>query len=150
MESTRYGSSWDGQCWIDRETLRWCGAKLGEIWASWSSQGLLFSGASDSVGVCGEGALARLKLYTTLEQKVLSDPETSISPKGRKIGFPRSSLSVCQPPPGEYNSQYLQKTYSPGTWFASWICIKGFLGQEFCCVKGVGVVHVAVNHVFLY
>lgn len=113
MESTRYGSSWDGQCWIDRETLRWCGAKLGEIWASWSSEGLLFSGASDSVGVCGEGVLARLKLYTTLEQNVLSDPETSISPKGRKIGFPRSSLSVCQPPPGECNSQYLQKTYSP-------------------------------------
>lgn len=87
MESTRHGTSWDGQCWIDRATLRWCDAKLGEIWASWSSQGLLFSGSSDSVGVCGEGALAHLKLYTTLEQKVLSDPETSISPKGRKIGF---------------------------------------------------------------
>lgn len=54
-----------------------------------------------------QGALARLKLYPASEQEVLSDSETSISPKGRTIGFPRSSLSVCHTPPGEYSPQNL-------------------------------------------
>lgn len=70
-----------------------------------------------------QDALALLKFYTASDPKGLRcrnfHSETSISLKGRKIGFSRDLLSVFHAPPGKYKPQKLWKTCSPRTWFAS-------------------------------
>lgn len=94
-----------------------------------------------------QDALALLKFYTASDPKGLRcrnfHSETSISLKGRKIGFSRDLLSVFHAPPGKYKPQKLWKTCSPRTWFASMnmqqivpragnLLCEGYL----CCIYG--------------
>lgn len=76
----------------------------------------------------------------------IHSPETSISPRVRKIAFPGTAC-LCHPPPGEYNPQNLQEICSLGTWFVSmnmqWTVPRAWIllceGYE-CCTYGCAVV----------
>lgn len=74
----------------------------------------------------------------------IHSPETSISPRVRKIAFPGTACLCAILLQGIITHRICRKFVALGLDLSPWICSKLFLEHEFCCVKGMSAVHMAV------